>query len=437
MTNKRYLCTIDAKLYNTLKHNPHTIQFFCGVKNIYADSQKEYNEAFHDDKTLLYYYKRDRVPHALKKELLVNKPPYKNNKLPRKLEDIHTSIKYKGRQQIPETVLHWGQLKLLMGEMDFFNRYLNPKKKYTIVYAGAARGDHVILSLELYKNLNFVLVDPAKFNKDLYNKKRVRIINDYFTNDLARKLKKEYDNIIYISDIRTSTKEEDVKENHKMQKKWYEIMNPDYTLLKFRLPWDQDTFDYLDGEIYLQSFPPRTSTETRLVVKKSAKIKTYDSKEYENKLFYYNLYDRARYYDHNYKVDDLYMDHCCDCTSTLNIIDDYLKSDFNEAFKSFSVEKLMKRIINLLAKYRKRGDILKIHYLELINKLSIRGSKHDSKFLIKSHSFDLYEHKYHKYKQKYLRLKYIHENLYKKKYLGGEASRLIKISNDVTKKEIV
>jgi len=411
-TKNRYLCTIDSKLLNTLRHNPHTIQFFCGVKNIYTEFQKEYNEDYYDDKKLLYYYAKDNVSYTHKKELLSSKPPYKNKKLPRKFSDIRGSIKYKGRTQIPKTVLHWGQLKLLMSEMDFFHRYLDPKKKYTIVYAGAARGDHTLLTLELYKNFDFVLVDPAKFNKDLFKNKRVRIINEYFTNDLAHQLKKEYDNIIYITDIRTSPSEKDIKENQIMQKEWYEIMNPEYSLLKFRLPWEKDTFDYLDGEIYLQSFPARSSTETRLVVKKNAKIKTYDNREYENKLNYYNIFDRALYYDHNYKVDDLYMDHCADCTSTLNIINDYLKSDFNVDFQSHSVDILMQHIINLLVKYKKIGNPLETHYIELNNRLSVSGSKfltglkpEVKPVISSSHNSNVYKYKYYKYKAKYLNLK--------------------------------
>ena len=70
---------------------------------------------------------------------------------------------------------------------------------------------------------------------------------------MAYKIKDEYDNIIFISDIRTFNipyKEElfmmsdiefnqienDIKRDHRMQKEWYDIINPEYSLLKFRLP---------------------------------------------------------------------------------------------------------------------------------------------------------------------------------------------------------
>ena len=183
-------------------------------------------------------------------------------------------------------------------------------------------------------------------------------------------------------------------------------MNPEYSLLKFRLPWKQDTYEYLDGEIYLQSFPKARSAETRLLVKKNAKTKIYDNKSYESKMFYYNRIDRARYYDHDYKVNDLYMDHCADCTAALNIINDYLKSDFNIDFKSYSVEKLMQHIVDILVKYKKIDNPLKTIHFKLKDRLS---SRQKSKFLIKSlsysHNDNIYRHKYYKYKAKYINLK--------------------------------
>jgi len=420
MIGQRLACVIDNdKLYDDIKNNLHTIQYFCNIKNIYTDEQKEYNEDYHQNK-LLYYYSNDGKI-SLNKKIIDKKPPYKSNILPRKFSDIKATAKYTVSKYIPDTVLHWGQLKLLISEMDFFNRYLDPKKKYTVVYAGAARGDHTLLSLELYKNLFFVLVDPAKFNKDLFKSKRVRIINDLFTNELAHKLKKEFDNIIYITDIRTLPTEHEIKLNQKMQMEWYKIMNPEYSLLKFRLPWKHDTYEYLDGEIYLQSFPKARSAETRLVLKKNAKIKIYDNREYENKMFYYNRIDRARYYDHDYKGDDLYMDHCADCTSTLNIINDYLKSDFNIDFKSYSVEKLMQHIVDILMKYKKIDNPFKTIHFKLKNRLSGGELKFltglqplPSNAFVKSlstkapdtsYNDNIYKHKYYKYKAKYLNLK--------------------------------
>lgn len=47
--------------------------------------------------------------------------------------------------------------------------------------------------------------------------------------------------------------------------------SPVASLLKFRLPWEDGTTQYLAGQVYFSSFGPQTTTETRLVVLKGTK----------------------------------------------------------------------------------------------------------------------------------------------------------------------
>jgi hypothetical protein len=71
--------------------------------------------------------------------------------------------------------LHWGQRKLLLSEIDFFNRtakdmgYENFKKqKISVVYPGAAHGHKLMIQMEMFPNIIYYLWDPAKYNTVLY-----------------------------------------------------------------------------------------------------------------------------------------------------------------------------------------------------------------------------------------------------------------------------
>ncbi len=368
---KKYYCVINDKYNKILRKNPHTIQYFCSVDDIYKEKSNKTNTK----EKLVYSYNIDNLPPYHTKNLL-KRPPYKSNKISRKVSAKSNKLKYAGRKQLPATTLHWGQLKLMMTEVDFFNRYLDPKKKYTVIYAGAAKGTHTLLLTEMYTNIKFILVDPSPFDKLLYKKERVTIINDYMTDELSKKLKKKYDNIILISDIRIITQDDllkvdmDIIRDQDLQRGWYNILDPLYAMFKFRLPWNvkkYPTYKYFDGVIYKQCFAPKTSTETRLIVKQSAGEKNYNVADYEDALFYFNLVDRARYYNHKHDLSGLHMDHCYDCTVTLNMLETYLESDFNINFKNYTVNKLMKKLINVLTEGNNRRNKLKTSYNILSN----------------------------------------------------------------------
>lgn len=71
--------------------------------------------------------------------------------------------------------LHWGQRKLLLSEIDFFNRVASDigydkfkKQNISLVYPGAAHGHHLLIELEMYPTLVLYLWDPARYNKVLY-----------------------------------------------------------------------------------------------------------------------------------------------------------------------------------------------------------------------------------------------------------------------------
>lgn len=71
--------------------------------------------------------------------------------------------------------LHWGQRKLLLSEIDFFNRVADDMKvdnfknqEISLVYPGSAHGHHLLFEMELYPNITMYLWDPARYNPVLY-----------------------------------------------------------------------------------------------------------------------------------------------------------------------------------------------------------------------------------------------------------------------------
>lgn len=59
--------------------------------------------------------------------------------------------------------IHWGQRKLILSEIQFFNLYLSDSSSKTVVYAGAAPGFHIPFLSKLYPEIEFHCYDPRKF----------------------------------------------------------------------------------------------------------------------------------------------------------------------------------------------------------------------------------------------------------------------------------
>jgi len=139
------------------------------------------------------------------------------------------------------------------------------------------------------------------------------LVEDYFTNSYAKLFKGLDDRKVYFwSDIRTAEEESvqdlDVIWNLAQQYNWINILEPDYSMLKFRcsyynrreksifeqkykkefydkvfslskkygIDFAKDYFNnkltYFKGDTYIQPFAPVTSTETRLYVPKNYEL---------------------------------------------------------------------------------------------------------------------------------------------------------------------
>jgi hypothetical protein len=232
-----------------------------------------------------------------------------------------------------EKCIHFGQLKLLDGVIQFLTNFWDPKEvpHPIVVYAGAAPGQNIeVLSL-LFPAVTWHLYDPSSFC--IKPSERIKIYTGdegYFTNTHANKWARRND-VFFISDIRGPYKsvienlsleeeyeklqndphyaselltiqeknEQLVANDMNSQKQWYKIIRPVHALLKFRLPYAykhfKKEFNYLNGHIYFQPWVGPNSTETRLVPIGYDDIE-WDINIYEEQMFYFNRITRVSKY---------------------------------------------------------------------------------------------------------------------------------------------
>jgi Poly A polymerase regulatory subunit len=220
---------------------------------------------------------------------------------------------------------HWGQMKLLMSEIEFLTPFKDkPIRRdnfsFAVIYAGASPGTHIPILVELFPRFKYILVDPCPSFIGNREYRNIEIMQQFMDNNLAEDLHRQYkDMILFISDIRTPPPNEGKTENKidhqkrierdmNSQKEWYKILQPECSMFKFRLPWTTDVFgsttEYMDGKIHLQVYSRIFSHETRLIVGKDAPMKQYDNTLYEMRMVYFNsivrisgLIERGNHYD--------------------------------------------------------------------------------------------------------------------------------------------
>lgn len=197
--------------------------------------------------------------------------------------------------------VHWGQRKLLLGEIVFLTKYITPGT--VMVVAGGAHGDHYRIIEELFPDLVQIrLYDPADFK--VKETEKIKIFNQLFEDEDAEKLSKE-ENILFLSDIRTVDEgaegptEENIDSDMQLQMRWVEMIRPRAAMLKMRLPFyikngvkkpKFKEYEYLKGLIFKQIWNKPKSTEGRLIVERPPnggdyqKVKT---KTLENQDIYY------------------------------------------------------------------------------------------------------------------------------------------------------
>jgi hypothetical protein len=70
---------------------------------------------------------------------------------------------YASRRNEIKTTVHWGQRKLLVGEIEFIEWASLIDTPKVVVYAGAAPALHIPVLSSLYPDLLFILIDPRNF----------------------------------------------------------------------------------------------------------------------------------------------------------------------------------------------------------------------------------------------------------------------------------
>ena len=310
---------IDGKQHKGEHFDTNTIKNLSSAKNLLSKKYK-YNN---------------------KEEKIILATVSKIHPLPSIWNDLKNVMVYRGdkdKMAHNDLYCHLGQRKLFMAELHLLTRFLpDVMDSATILYAGAAAGYHIPLLFQLFPNTVWHLYDPAPFCKKLIEmnsfkfvqnqKRRVYLYNEYFTDDVANSWHNKCD--LFISDIRLSadtrdTFESQVESDMRMQERWTLSINPKLgASLKFRPPYLDPgvklIYTYSRGQIMWQMWPPRNSTECRLIIDARDLNTTMklDVVKYQNACAFHNIIDRAwKAYelpDHSLnKV--IGYDRCFDCT---------------------------------------------------------------------------------------------------------------------------
>ena len=367
-------CTHCLKIFN--KHNIYKLDKYMNrsidfnLLNKIDNQENNLSKCKNDCSHNVYLYSvMVKNFHKLDKlDKLKKRGPFKKNKLIYKLKDVPYILDYDRTKVIPNTVVHWGQIKMFLVTLIFIIKVNKPEDKIiNIIYAGSAPGYNIPILCKMFPNTRWYLIDPREFTPELHKHPQVKEIkNEFFTNDTAKYYKNLFKNdknkVLFISDIRLAeqTSDEEIVRDQEMNKQWYEIMNPDYAYLKFRTPYESPVkYSYLDGEIYIQPFAPTSSTETRLLLKKNAKSKIYDSNEYNGKMYYFNRVLRPSYYPTI--INHKYLDHCFDCTYFTYLMKNYI-THFDSETKDVSY--LCNKIMNTLDKKTSNKIKMKTKYIQ-------------------------------------------------------------------------
>lgn len=192
------------------------------------------------------------------------------------------------------------------------------RAQVAVVVAGAAPGDHFLDLSNTFRLVDFHLYDPAPrgWYSPLAEKCRqagsnVRLYRQKFELQTAEEWadRKGYGHVIFLSDLRTQgaspfPSPDAIAVDMENQKEMTKSIKASYSVLKFRPRYFDDTdpkaeayrtLEYFDGTVYLQGYPPKTSTETRLHVTDTRSVKSYDTQVYQDQLFYHNQVTRNKY----------------------------------------------------------------------------------------------------------------------------------------------
>lgn len=197
---------------------------------------------------------------------------------------------------------------------------------------------------------------------------------------------------MFVSDIRTgsvahSNFEDHVDENMRAQQCWTEIIEADYSMLKFRLPYTKKTaqpgycteyvpshligedgkVEYLRGDMLIPIWTRPTSTEGRLVVPAGAWRTRWDVQRYEDQCFFFNAKLREFvHFNHMLAPHDVFDAHF-DAAAEVLVLEQFVKQVHYQKPEVQSNNKdAIKRMINEYVK--KITDHLCIKFADAIRR---------------------------------------------------------------------
>ncbi len=240
---------------------------------------------------------------------------------------------------------HAGQLKLFLSELWFLWKYSSFAN--TVIYAGAADGQHIKFLAELFPLIHFYLYDPRPFHPSLSGIKNITIKNQMFELDDA-KFYSGIPKLLFISDIRSGNPKQNedfdasVQFDMQNQKKWVEIIKPYCSMLKFCLSYKPGQTEYFAGQLRYGIFATQSGTEMRLIVRDPSALKVYDNTDIEEKCYYFNNFTRIVRYPSIFptliskqKWYEIGIDFCFDCIAFLKIAMETIESLEEEKIFAF------------------------------------------------------------------------------------------------------
>jgi hypothetical protein len=246
----------------------------------------------------------------------------------------------------PSTLPHWGQLKLMMSEIEFLTKYGHLAN--LVVYAGAAGGYHIPYLSVMFPRIVFHLYDPSEFAIQPNN--RIHIFNEYMTDEVASKYSPTSlgSAVLLISDIRLESPEKEtgderadtakrtkyakaISTDNAMQLSWSQKMEAVASMVKFKTPYglvDGKSYSmYPKGEVHLPIWGKHLTTETRLMYLDPNDLIKYDHRSHEERMYYWNKHEMLYHYEHDYSGDFTPngIDHCYYCRAHLHVLEQYVK----------------------------------------------------------------------------------------------------------------
>jgi hypothetical protein len=259
-----------------------------------------------------------------------------------------SQLPYRQRPFELKGVVHWGQLKLMLSEIQFLSEHGHLSN--TVVYAGSAPGTHIKLLSSMFPKHKFILWDPRPFN---VTGKMIEIHEEYFTDEVAQQYAGQ--NCLFVSDIRTGNHndsttvfEEHVKTDMNWQMNWHKIIMPIMGMYKFRLPYVSGKTKYMAGVLQMQIFAPTSTTELRLIVPQQMETMVYDNDVIEQQMYHFNYFVRPKWYNQHLRCCSL--DGCWDCTAFVKVVKMYMKSAKKNKFPNSKAKDIVikRYVLNII-----------------------------------------------------------------------------------------